>query len=172
MIHVCSLARLHDTVAETRASHIVTLLRLIDRVQRPTSVVESNHLILGMDDIMMPMDGYTHPAEEHVHDLIKFVQRWDRRAPVVIHCYAGISRSTAAAFITLCTTRPERDEREIAQRLRTASRIATPNARLVALADSILERDGRMIAAIAEIGRGEDAAENVPFLLPLVAGAG
>ena len=106
MIHVCSLARLHDTVAETRASHIVTLLRLIDRVQRPTSVVEANHLILGMDDIRTPMDGYTHPAEEHVHDLIEFVQRWDRRAPVVMHCYAGISRSTAGAFITACTLNP------------------------------------------------------------------
>ena len=54
MIHVCSLARLHDTVAETRATHIVTLLRLIDRVQRPTSIVEANHLVLGMDDIMTP----------------------------------------------------------------------------------------------------------------------
>ena len=60
MIHVCSLARLHDTVAETRASHIVTLLRLIDRVQRPTTIAETNHLILGMDDIMHA-DGRLHP---------------------------------------------------------------------------------------------------------------
>ena len=37
MIHVCSLARLHDTVTEVGASHIVTLLRLIDRVQRPAT---------------------------------------------------------------------------------------------------------------------------------------
>ena len=101
MIHVCSLARLHDTVTELGASHIVTLLRLIDRVQRPSSVTEANHLILGMDDIATPMDGYVHPAEEHVHDLITFVQRWDRRAPLVIHCYAGISRSTAGAFISM-----------------------------------------------------------------------
>ena len=100
MIHVCSLARLHDTVTEIGASHIVTLLRLIDRVQRPAAIAETNHLILGMDDISTPMDGYTHPAEEHVHDLITFVQRWDRRAPIVMHCYAGISRSTAGAFIS------------------------------------------------------------------------
>ena len=51
MIHVCSLARLHDTVAQTGASHIVTLLRLIDRVERPRSIAPDNHLILGMDDI-------------------------------------------------------------------------------------------------------------------------
>ena len=40
MIHVCSLARLHDTVNETGARHIVTLLRIVDRVQRPTTVEE------------------------------------------------------------------------------------------------------------------------------------
>ena len=72
MIHVCSLARLHDTVAQTRASHMVTLLRLIDRVERPRTIAPDKHLILGMDDIAMPMDGYTHPAEEHVTELIRF----------------------------------------------------------------------------------------------------
>ena len=41
MIHVCSLARLHDTVTDTGASHIVTLLRLIDRVQRPACIAET-----------------------------------------------------------------------------------------------------------------------------------
>ena len=71
-----------------------------------------------MDDISNPMDGYTHPAEEHVHDLIDFVQRWDRRAPIVMHCYAGISRSTAGAFISACALNPDRDEATIAQAIR------------------------------------------------------
>ena len=107
MIHVCSLARLHDTVAETGASHIVTLLRLIDRVQRPTTIAEANHLILGMDDISMPMDGYTHPAEEHVHDLIRFVQRWDRRAPLESALLPGPPDSPdKASGIESATPRP------------------------------------------------------------------
>ncbi len=55
-------------------------------MQRPTCTVETNQLILGMDDNASPMDGYVHPAEEHVNDLITFVQRWDRRAPMVVHC--------------------------------------------------------------------------------------
>ncbi|MEA3028322.1 MAG: hypothetical protein QOF91_3607 [Alphaproteobacteria bacterium] len=167
MIHVCSLARLHDTVAETRASHIVTLLRLIDRVQRPTCIVESNHLILGMDDIMMPMDGYTHPAEEHVHELIEFVQRWDRRAPLVMHCYAGISRSTAGAFISACALNPKRDERAIVETIRKSSATAAPNIMLVGHADRILGRNGRMIAAVEALGPGRPAQEGEPFRLDL-----
>ena len=39
MIHVCSLARLYATVEETRARHVVTLLRLVDRVQWPRHIV-------------------------------------------------------------------------------------------------------------------------------------
>jgi predicted protein tyrosine phosphatase len=167
MIHVCSLARLHDTVAETRASHIVTLLRLIDRVQRPSSVIETNHLILGMDDISMPMDGYTHPAEDHVHDLIRFVQRWDRRAPIVMHCYAGISRSTAGAFITACALNPGRNEAAIAQAIRGSSRTAAPNVMLVSHADRILGRQGRMIAAVEALGPGRPSLEGEPFRLDL-----
>jgi predicted protein tyrosine phosphatase len=67
----------------------------------------------------------------------------------------------------VCVARPGRNEREIAARLRTASSFATPNRRLVALADQLLGRDGRMIAAIAEIGRGELAFEGVPFMLAI-----
>ena len=93
--------------------------------------------------------------------------RLARSRPIVVHCFAGISRSTAAAFITLCTVRPERDEHDIARRLRAASPYAFPNARLVALADGLLEREGRMIAAIQSIGRGEIVAESVPFGLAL-----
>jgi predicted protein tyrosine phosphatase len=167
MIHVCSLARLHDTVAETGASHMVTLLRLIDRVERPQRIAAENHLILGMDDISMPIDGYTPPAEQHVHELIEFVQRWDQRAPLVMHCYAGISRSTAGAFISACALNPGREEAAIAQAIRQLSATATPNILLVGHADRILGRRGRMIAAVEALGPGLPATEGEPFRLDL-----
>lgn len=167
MIHVCSLARLHGTVQETGARHVVTLLRLIDRVQRPDTVAPANHLILGMDDITEPIEGYTHPGEEHVAQLIEFVQGWDRKAPMVIHCYAGISRSTAGAFVAACALNPRRDEAKIAQAVRDGSATATPNLRIVTLADRMLGRHGRMIGAIQAIGAGRAAVEGDPFRLDL-----
>ena len=166
-VHVCSLARIATTVAEARASHLVSLINDDTAVVRPEAIAEENHLFLGINDITEPQDGMVLPGEEHVRRLIEFADRWDRTQPMVIHCFAGISRSTAAAFVTLCATRPERDERDIALRLRAASAIATPNALLVALADDILGRRGRMVEAIAAIGRGEMAIEGVPFALAL-----
>ncbi|MCC6778807.1 MAG: protein tyrosine phosphatase [Hyphomicrobiales bacterium] len=167
MIHVCSLARLHATVEETGAQHVVTLLKQTDRIERPRNVSELNHLILGMDDIAIPMDGYVLPAEEHVATLIDFVCRWERVSPIVVHCYAGISRSTAGAFVAACALNPQREETAIAWAIRRASATATPNARIVAIADRLLGRGGRMTSAIDAIGRGELAYEGIPFRLDL-----
>jgi predicted protein tyrosine phosphatase len=168
MIHVCSLARLHSTVKNTGARHIVTLLGLDDEIDRPATVPAHNHLFLRMHDIAEPLDGHVAPDAAHVEELLRFVHGWDQQAPLVVHCWAGISRSTAAAFVSVCALRPQRDEREIALALRSVSPTATPNPRIVAFADAMLERKGRMVAAIELIGRGATAAEGVPFRLDLV----
>jgi predicted protein tyrosine phosphatase len=165
MIHVCSLSRLYETVEATGARHVVTLLKNVELVQRPGGIVSENHLILGMDDITGPLDGYIAPADEHVTKLIAFVRGWDRAAPLVMHCYAGISRSTAGAYVAACALNPGRDERAIARELRLASPTATPNSYFVALADRALGRDGRMTTAIEQIGRGVIAFEGDPFRL-------
>ena len=167
MIHVCSLARLHAIVDETGARHIVTLLRLVDRVQRPSHIAPENHLVLAVDDITMPMDGYTAPAHEHVQRLVDFVSAWDRKTPMVMHCFAGISRSTAGAYVAACALNPGRDEMQIAWEIRRASRTAQPNSRIVSIADRLLKRDGRMIRAIEAIGFGDAATEGHPFRLDI-----
>src|SRR6202140_5285884 len=167
MSPVCSLARLYATVDEAGARHIVTLLRLTDRVERPRHIAPENHLVLAVDDIAMPMEGYTVPAEEHVERLIDFVVKWDRAAPMVVHCYAGISRSTAGAFVAACALNPARDELAIAWDIRSASRTAQPNARIVTIADRLLKRQGRMVRAIETIGPGHAASEGDPFRLDL-----
>ena len=167
MIHVCSLARLHKTVEDTGARHIVSLITDEVTIERPAAVIEQNHLWLRLHDISSPLDGYVMPGEAHVAELLSFVRHWDRRAPLVVHCYAGISRSTASAFASVCALNPRRDEDAIAQALRRASPTATPNIRIVSLADRLLGRDGRMVAAIELIGRGAMAAEGEPFRLEL-----
>jgi predicted protein tyrosine phosphatase len=69
--------------------------------------------------------------------------------------------------VTACALKPERSEDDIARALRQASPIATPNRRIVAVADEILGRRGRMVDAVERIGRGREAFEGVPFRLTL-----
>ena len=167
MIHVCSLARLHDTVRETGARHVVTLIKDVTLVHRPASITPENHLLLDMDDINEHIEGYVVPGEAHVGDLLRFVRAWPREAPLVVHCFAGISRSTAGAFVTACALNPARDETVIARALRDASPTAMPNMRIVSLADRMLGRNGRMIMAIQSIGPGMAAYASEPFRLDL-----
>ncbi|MFL5059974.1 MAG: tyrosine phosphatase family protein [Xanthobacteraceae bacterium] len=167
MIHVCSLARLHETVEETKASHIVTLLKDRHLVSRPNGIAADRHLILGLDDICEPADGFVCPAEEHVTDLIDFVRGWNRGAPMVVHCYAGISRSTASAFAAACLLNPHRDEISIARQIRAASPIASPNRLIVSLADKAMGREGRMLRALDEMGPGSMTVEGRPFRIDL-----
>jgi predicted protein tyrosine phosphatase len=169
VIHVCPLARLHETVAATGARQVVSLLGREDNLCCPAAIAPENHLWLQLHDISEPLAGYVTPDRHHVVQLIAFVRRWRRDAPLVVHCYAGVSRSTAAAFVSVCALSPHDDEYAVAFALRRASPSATPNSRIVALADEILGREGRMIRAVEAIGRGVLVAEAEPFGLSVSA---
>jgi predicted protein tyrosine phosphatase len=164
---VSSLADLPGTVAQHGALDVVTLINADTPVERPSGVSPERHLFLGMNDISAPSEGMTHPGENHLEELLEFGMRWDRHQPLAIHCWAGISRSTAAAYILACAINPALDEKKLAEELRRRAPSATPNALLVAIADRKLGRDGRMIEAIRSIGRGENAFSGTPFVLPL-----
>ncbi|WP_201861079.1 tyrosine phosphatase family protein [Microvirga soli] len=166
-LHVCPLSRLHATVAETRASHVVSLMGAGAEVPRLTGVAADRHLFIGVSDIVAPLEGHVLAGAEHMEQLLAFVRAWGRESPLVLHCWAGISRSTAGAYIAACALAPERDEASIALSLRAAAPSATPNGRFIALADDILGRRGRMVDAIRSIGRGADAMEGTPFMLQL-----
>jgi predicted protein tyrosine phosphatase len=166
-IVVSSLSRLHETAEAEGASHVVTLINVGTPVTRPPGIAPERHLFIGLSDITAALDGHVLPGEQHVAELLAFARGWERERPLLIHCWAGVSRSTAAAYITACALVPHRDEMEMARALRTASPIATPNARLIAVADAMLGRQGRMVSAIAAIGRGADAFEGAPFRLEL-----
>jgi predicted protein tyrosine phosphatase len=168
MIHVCSLARLEETVARTGARRVVSLVNAATPMRLPASIGRDNHLFLAMNDIVEATPGMTPPGETHVSTYLDWLRDWDRADPMVVHCFAGISRSTAAAYVAICALDPSRDEEELARTLRERAPSATPNRLLVDIADRLLGRDGRMTRAIAGIGRGADAFEGTPFMLDLV----
>lgn len=171
-ITVCSLDAMEKLVAEISASHVVSLINSHMMPETPKLLAKDNHLKLSMNDIEMPVSGSVTPSLEHIVQLVEFVEKWDQSKPLIIHCWAGISRSTAAAFITLCALNPEVSETQIAMMMREKSPTATPNNLLVSCADQHLVRGGRMIAAIDEIGRGDVASVGGIFSMPAVLDGG
>ena len=165
---VCPLSQVESARALHRPSHLVSLLS-------PSSLGEAwpaippcdTGLRLAFHDIAEPQPDRMAPDAAAVAELLAFARGWDGGRPMLVHCWAGVSRSTAAAFIIACQHAPDRAERDIAQALRAAAPYATPNPLLVSLADAALGRGGRMSAAIAGIGRGVDTFEGALFELAL-----
>jgi predicted protein tyrosine phosphatase len=164
-IHVCALAHVPDIAGEIGAIHLVSAINADLLPPTPATIARERHLKLDMHDITEAQPGAMPPGLEHAAELIDFVQSWDRKAPLLIHCFAGLSRSTAAAFITLCTLNPAASEEAIARALRRSSDTAVPNRLFVAHADALLRREGRMLAALGSMGRHVPAIECVPFSL-------
>jgi predicted protein tyrosine phosphatase len=167
-IIVCSLARAPAIIASERPSHVVSLLSPQDIHLAAFDHAAERHLRLEMNDLREPgfNPGETPPHEEHVARLLDFARSWTSDAPILVHCWAGVSRSTAAAFTLACARNPHADEADIAQAMRAASATAWPNPLLIGLADAALGRNGRMLAAIEAIGAPEEFESNMPFHLP------
>ena len=163
-IYVCPLSKVHEVVAVSGAGALVSLLSPDHPMTRPEAILPERHLALGLSDIVAPLDGHVLAQQGQVESLLTFFHAWDRARPLVIHCYAGVSRSTAAGFIALCALTPK-PEIELARELRRLSPSATPNRHLVALADTLLSREGRMKAAVEAIGRGRDCFEGEVFCM-------
>jgi predicted protein tyrosine phosphatase len=160
------LSAVESVVEEHRPSHLVSLLDPHDMIDTPRTLGDGAHLKLGMNDIGEPMPGLVEPQEGHLEDLVRFVSDWSGEAPLVIHCWAGISRSTASAFIALCHINGDTPEMEIARLIRKKSPTAKPNRRMVAIADRMFGREGRMMEAVDAMGENSFALEGRLFGLP------
>jgi predicted protein tyrosine phosphatase len=167
-IYVCPLSRAPHLAREKKVSHVVSLLDPGMAFPRIDNVGD-RHLCVEVHDIEADMEGMDPLCTLRTKRILEFVGGWDRTQPILIHCYAGLSRSTATAFIAACAQNPGTDEEAIAFALRKASEHASPNRRFIAMADAELGRNGRMSRAIDKIGRGAnwyDIGENAPFSIP------
>lgn len=147
--HVASVCR------DERPSH---LLRLVspDQAADVADLGVAASLTLIMHDVSQPAPNCVAPDRAMIQTLLDFSGSWSGERSLVAQCWAGVSRSTAAVYIVASQKLPNASERELAAALRRASPQATPNPLMVAHADAILGRSGRMTAAIEEIGRGAD----------------
>ena len=167
-IHVCPLHLVASEAERLKPSGLVTLLSPLATVPvRPSHLPVEQHLVRLFHDIPEPRDDLIAPSQDDVAAVIAFAHAWDRTAPLLIHCFAGVSRSTAAAYISALVLNPGLDEDDLADRLRAASPTATPNRQMIALADAMLGRNGRMVDAIYLIGDGEFTAAGAAFELPI-----
>src|ERR1700761_5845968 len=166
-ILVTPLSAVEDVIRVHRPSHLVTLLSPDHMIETPAGFPRDRHLRLGMNDVVDVAAGDTPPATAHVEKLLAFARNWPAEDPLLVHCWAGISRSMAATYIILCDRLGRGSELFAAKAIRTRAPHAYPNALLVEHADTLMGRQGRMVEAIKSIGAGAMVAEGTLVEFPL-----
>jgi len=150
-IHVTGLFEMPRYVREVEPTHLISIIQREFQPERPALIAQECHLRVEIHDIS-EADGWgVLPEREHVRELIEFAEQWEPESgDLMVHCYAGVSRSTAAALVAhhLRTGDPEFSARE----LRRAAPHAYPNRRIVALADEELGLSGSLIEAVERLG--------------------
>jgi len=144
--HVCGRDEL-GVAPLARADRIVSILDAGAPLPPELRAIDKPLLALRFDDVTRAMPGFAPPGAEHVRDLLAFdhAARPDER--LVVHCTAGVSRSTAALAVLLAARHPMLTD-ELFEAIHAVRPQAWPNARIIELGDALLGRDGALVRAL------------------------
>jgi predicted protein tyrosine phosphatase len=114
---------------------------------------DHKRLTLRFDDELDPRPGVVLPERNHIEELLRFgeglaAEESDPLWHLLVHCHAGISRSTASMAMLLADARPRLDEDAVFAHIREIRPQAWPNSRMISFADDLLGRGGKLIAAL------------------------
>ena len=127
-VTVCNIGQVPSMILFKGATHVVTMLRRpeLRELKMPRAFNKDNWLFLDMDDVINETADEA-PQKEQVVQLLDWVKKLPTDAHLVIHCYAGVSRSTAAC----------------------------PNPVITKFADELLGANGELHAAAEEVANNK-----------------
>jgi predicted protein tyrosine phosphatase len=152
---ICGIAELDDHCA-AGVTHVLSILDP-DWPDPPAFDAFAPHrrLALRFHDIIEPTPGMFAPSREDVERLLAFGRELGEPAGkhLLVHCHAGVSRSTAAAALILAQAYPDRPAGEALDAVARIRPRAWPNLRILEFGDALLGRDGEIVAAAGAMYR-------------------
>jgi predicted protein tyrosine phosphatase len=150
-LSICGLLELGDFV-ETGVTHVISVLDPAWPEPPPLRRFGPHErFTLYFHDEVLPSPGVDLPEPNDIKRLLE-IGRYLAGAPVghlLVHCHVGQSRSTAAAVILLAQNHPGREADAFAAVARVRER-CWPNSRMIAMADRMMRRNGRLILALRQ----------------------
>ena len=154
MLTICGIDEL-PTHRSNAVSHVLSMIDP-DRDDPDVFTFYSPHerTLLRFHDVIDDKPDMVAPTPETVEEILRFGEGLkstvDQRSTghLLVHCHMGVSRSTAAMLILMAQAQPDLDEDSLFNRLRSIRSIAWPNSRMIGYADDLLNRDGRLVAAL------------------------
>ena len=150
---ICGLGEVRSHSRESMFSHVVSIWDMGTHGDGPSEVAAffpaSRFHQLRFDDVELDASGAV--TRSMVREVLEFGAGLGPDDQVLVHCLAGVSRSAGVAYALACQYAPPGMEDAVLRLLVGQHPWIKPNRRVVALADSLLRRDGRMNAAVSPI---------------------
>ncbi len=152
---VCGIAELGDQCA-FGVSHVLSILD--PAAPEPpvfASVGEHERLELRFDDVIAPMPEQIVPTAREVEEILAFGRGLEAEsdAHLLVHCHAGISRSTAAMTLILAQARPDLPPAAVLDEVLRIRHHAWPNLLILEIGDRLLSRRGGLVRAVGAVYR-------------------
>lgn len=153
---VCNIGQVPATILFKGATHVVTMLRRqeLNELKMPRAFNKDNWLFLDMDDVISETADAA-PQREQVVQLLDWVKKLPDDAHLVIHCYAGVSRSTAAALAVKVQELGVDRIKDAIDWLLENRPVACPNPVITKFADELLGANGELHAAAEEVANAK-----------------
>ena len=152
---ICGIPELDEHCA-AGVTHVLSILDP-DTPDPPAFAAFAPHrrLALRFHDVIEPLPARLPPARADVERLLAFGHELSDTpgSHLLIHCHAGVSRSTASAALILAQARPDRSARDTLDAVAQLRPRAWPNLRMLEFGDDLLGRNGEIVAAVAAIYR-------------------
>lgn len=154
-ITITSLMSAMYAMAENQHSHYISLMG----PGEPCNDAPQNHLMLRFHDIECEAPGYTAPSREDIKQLIAYAKALPEGFDLLVHCYAGISRSTAAAVGIACALGMAPADalqhiRSIREPTLKKGYMVLPNRRIIGFFDEELGLNGELNRVVEEYYSG------------------
>jgi predicted protein tyrosine phosphatase len=151
-LHIASYQLAEGLLSSPVAARITHVVSINDPETGPPRDLEGHpgqHLVLHFHDVPAPGHGWTVPSREHVQKILQFADQLDERHEVLVHCAAGISRSSAAALAIIASKlEPSpRSGLEAVRRVMNVKKSIYPNTLMVEFTDGILGYRGTLMSA-------------------------
>ena len=159
-ITICGIPEL----SQHRSIGVSHVLSIIDTHEpRPPALDDYpgiDHELIRFDDVVAEYPGFEACSSAHIVKVLEFGERVQKQpgSHVLVHCHAGVSRSTAAAAILMCQHAPGREE-EAFLRLLDLRKHGWPNTRMIEFADELLKRDGALMNGLMAYRRAMISAK-------------
>jgi predicted protein tyrosine phosphatase len=162
-ITVCGLDELAGH-SDARVSHVLSILDPEWPVPEVFGTFgEHEKLEIRFHDVIEEYPGSVAPMPIHIEQLLAFGCRLGHELPaeahLLVHCHAGVSRSSASMALLIAQAMPSRSGDAIfAEILRIRPQI-WPNLRIVEMGDNALGRNGELIEAVKSVYRSQLAQQ-------------